>query len=280
VAVSCRVSRRPVPSRVRRSREPAAGKRRRHRRREDLLPPSEGPTPIVEPPPSSLLLLDARWKGLRAYAGLEASSHSDPNLKAGVPLTLHKSNPGGEQDYQAIDRHLRGFWPGAHFHDFSWTKGPIQQVLPRFRVRRITPASAQDAWVYVTKGAFEADGGQRLEFIIEAPAEDPIHVESLAMVTYRHLTGPPLDLGQTVAIGRPWITGSPQDHFMVDLPYPFGPKLEWAELPNGEPVRFLWLVPITASEAEYARTHGADALGDLLEQNQADVLDPQRRSVV
>jgi hypothetical protein len=194
-------------------------------------------------------------------------------------LTSHKGNPGSDQGYRAVDLHLRGFWPDSHFHDFSWTKGPIQQVLPRFRVRRITPASPEDPWVYITMGAFEADHGQRLEFFIEAPAEDPIHVESLAMVAHRHLTGTPLDLGQTVAIGRSWIDDSPQDCFLVDLPYSFGPKLEWGRLPNEQPVRFLWLVPVTRSEAEYAHAHGSDALGDLLEKNEADILDPQRGPV-
>ena len=61
---------------------------------------------------------------------------------------------------------------------------------------------------------------------------------------------------------------------------PSGLQLEWAKLPNGEPIQFLWLSPITASKAEYTRTHGADVLGDLLEQNQADALDPQCRSAV
>ncbi|WP_067486604.1 suppressor of fused domain protein [Actinomadura hibisca] len=196
-------------------------------------------------------------------------------------MTSHTSAPGGERDYRAIDRHLRDFFPDGHFHDFSWTKGPIQEVLPDFRVRRMSPASPdpEDAWVYVTMGAFEGDRGPRLEFVIEAPAEDPIHVESLAMVAHRHVTGTPLDLGQTVDIGRPWIDGSPQDCFMVDLPHSFGPKLEQGRLADGEPVRFLWLVPITRSEAEYARAHSADALGDLLEQKEADILDPFRPPV-
>jgi len=45
-------------------------------------------------------------------------------------------------------------------------------------------------------------------------------------------------------------------------------------------VRFLWLLPITAGEAAFARTRGVDALEDLFERERIDTLDVQRRSVV
>jgi Suppressor of fused protein (SUFU) len=192
-----------------------------------------------------------------------------------------KSNPGGEHDYHAIDLHLRGFWPDREFEDFSWNRGPIREVLPNFRVRRLAPGAVDQSWVYASLGAFEVDAGQRVEFVVVAPAEDPIHVESLAMITHFHAVGNhPFHLGLTANLGRPWIDGATATGFMLNLPYPFGPDLEWAELPDGEPVRFLWLVPITPGEAIYATRNGTAALEDLFEQNQVDVLDPFRESIV
>jgi hypothetical protein len=192
-----------------------------------------------------------------------------------------KSNPGGEHDYHAIDLHLRGFWPDRPLQDFSWNAGPIREVLPNFRVRRLAPVTAGQPWIYVSIGAFEADAGQRVEFVIEAPAEDPIHVESLAMIAHFHVVGDhPFHLGLTANLGRPWIDGATATGFMLNLPYPFGPELEWTELPDGDPVQFLWLVPITPREAIYATGNGTAALEDLFEQNRVDVLDPARKSVI
>ncbi|ACY96333.1 MULTISPECIES: suppressor of fused domain protein [Thermomonospora] len=192
-----------------------------------------------------------------------------------------KSNPGGEHDYHAIDLHLRNFWPDRPFEEFSWNLGPIRDVLPNFRVRRISPIAVNQPWIYVSVGAFEVDSFQRVEFVLEAPAKSPIHVESLAMIAHYHAVGDhPFHLGRTVNLGRPWIDGATATGFMLNLPYPFGPDLEWMELPNGEPVQFLWLVPITRREAIYAMGNGTAALEDLFEEKQVDVLDPFRKSVI
>lgn len=47
----------------------------------------------------------------------------------------------------------------------------------------------------------------------------------------------------------------------------------------GEPVIFVWLVPITATEAAYVRSHGWDAFEDRLVEQDPDLLDLQRESI-
>ena len=50
---------------------------------------------------------------------------------------------------------------------------------------------------------------------------------------------------------------------------------------GGEPVHFLWVVPLTTAECNFKLTRGLDAMLSLLEQNQHPyVFDPQRRSYV
>jgi Suppressor of fused protein (SUFU) len=186
-----------------------------------------------------------------------------------------------EHDFHAIDLHLRNVWADHEFEDFRWTLGPIAEVLPRFRVRRIAPASESDSWVYVSMGAFEVTDGQRVEFIIDSPEETPYHVESLAIVAHFHATsGHPLHVNRTVNLGRPWMEGASANGFLLSLPYPFGKRSEWCQIDDGSSVQFLWLVPITPSEAEYAAQNGADALETLFEEREVDTLDPFRESVV
>jgi hypothetical protein len=99
------------------------------------------------------------------------------------------------------------------------------------------------------------------------------------MVAYRNADDRyRLSLGDVIDIGRPWADGSACDHLLVSLPLPFGRDLEWFKQ-DGQAIRFLWLVPITATEASLAREASVAALEDRLEQAEANVLDPNRPSV-
>jgi hypothetical protein len=181
-----------------------------------------------------------------------------------------------------VRSHLDRFWRDRPHEEFVWTVGPISQTLPRFRVRRIAPIQRRDPWVYATIGAWEAtaDATHGTEFVFLSPSESPAHVELLAMVANLHADPRyRLDVGSTVDIGRPWMEGSPADHLLVSLPYPFGPELERCELTDRH-VRFLWLVPITAAEAALAKSQGMESLEQLLERTKVDVIAPNRRSVV
>lgn len=187
-----------------------------------------------------------------------------------------------EEVFEGERSHLDEFWPDRSHEEFVWTLGPIGQSLPRFRVRRIAPAERRDPWVYVTVGAWEATAGDAhgTEFFLLSPTEDPRHVELLAMVANLHAdVRYRLRVGSTVNIGRPWMEGSAADHLLVSLPYPYGPSLERCELGERH-VRFLWLVPITAAEANLVRSKGMEALENLLEQGSVDVISPKRRSLV
>jgi hypothetical protein len=180
----------------------------------------------------------------------------------------------------AVRRHLEGFWPDRLHEELAWTLGPIEERVPRFRVRRIAPAVRVDPWIYVSVGASDVADGDGQEFILLSPTESPAHVETLAMVASYHADARyRLSVGRVVDIGRPWMEGAAADHLLVSLPYPYGPSLEHCEVPDGH-VQVLWLVPITEPEARYARDHGVEALEQLLEDTGVDVMDPQRRSLV
>jgi Suppressor of fused protein (SUFU) len=128
--------------------------------------------------------------------------------------------------------------------------------------------------------ATTADNAHGTEFFLLSPTEDPRHVELLAKVANLHADARyRLDVGSTINIGRPWMVGSEADHLLVSLPCPYGPALERCDLGERH-VRFLWLVPITAAEADLARRQGLEALERLLEQDGVNVISPKRPSLV
>jgi CHC2 zinc finger/Suppressor of fused protein (SUFU) len=114
-------------------------------------------------------------------------------------------------------------------------------------------------------------GGSVIDWVMRSEGVSFRHVELLAMVANLHAdVRYRLRVGNTVNIGRPWAEGSAADHLLVSLPYPYGPALEMCELGERH-VRFLWLVPITAAEANLVRSKGLEALESLLEQGNVDV---------
>jgi len=65
---------------------------------------------------------------------------------------------------------------------------------------------------------------------------------------------------------------------MASLPYLDGPQLEWLGH-LGQGTRFLWLIPITASEVAFKKKHGLEALESRFEQLDLKYLDPHRDSL-
>lgn len=186
-----------------------------------------------------------------------------------------------ERMHDALRAHLTRFWPRRSLEDFRWTLGPIARTLPDFRVIRVA-ATRSEPWIYVSSGAWKVRSGHdtRFELVIQSPTATALHVESLAMVA--NFYADPrynLHLGSVLEIGRPWMEASTCNHFLVSLPYPFGPTFEYFTH-DQVAVRLFWLCPITADEAAFARAHGAEPLEQKFESAAIDTLDVYRRSVL
>jgi hypothetical protein len=178
--------------------------------------------------------------------------------------------------------HLERFWPDSVHEDIASARTEVQQRLPGFRVRRIGPGHTGAAWVYATCGAAQASAEDEdgAEYVVLAPAADPVLVEMLAaLATVNADTHGGLGVGSLVALGRPWTAGSQADHLLVLPPYPFGSGFEVCE-EDDRRIVVLWLVPITPAEAQFVRAQGYEALEQLIERREANVADPARASVV
>ena len=75
------------------------------------------------------------------------------------------------------------------------------------------------------------------------------------------------------------VEGSECEHFLVSLPYPYGPKLKDCEW-DGNHAHYLWLLPITDAERHFKNANGLEALEVLFEQDSFEHWNPHRPSVV
>ena len=88
-----------------------------------------------------------------------------------------------------------------------------------------------------------------------------------------------MDVGHTVPIGEPWLEDSLCDHFLVSVPYPYGPDVEMCRWDGGH-ARLLWLLPITEAERDFRSEHGLEALEARLDRAAINFADPLRGSIV
>ncbi|MGA3488412.1 suppressor of fused domain protein [Micromonosporaceae bacterium DT55] len=181
----------------------------------------------------------------------------------------------------ALEWHVRRFWDGHIVELATWDRGPILERIPQFMTYKVFPKRAGDAWVYVTVGASLADSSANgSEFFVMSPVADDVHSETLAMVSdFNSFEAHRLTVGSVMNIGRPWMPTSMMDHLLVSLPYPYGPELEWAS-PEAGGARFLWLLPIYKSEADFIRSETLEDFELLLDAAAVNVLDPNRSSMV
>ncbi|WP_079026018.1 suppressor of fused domain protein [Streptomyces yangpuensis] len=181
----------------------------------------------------------------------------------------------------ALEVHVRSFWNGHILAPAPWDRGPILERVPHFSIYQVFPQRAGEAWVYVTLGcSLDAPNAEGIEFFVMSPAASSIHSETLAMVSHYHsFDVHQLSIGSVVDIGRPWMPNSRMDHLLVSLPYPYGPKLEWAPIDAGS-ARFLWLLPIHKSEAEFIQRESLEEFESMLDAQAVNVLDPNRHSVI
>ncbi len=180
----------------------------------------------------------------------------------------------------ALEAHVRRFFADRHIEAFTWTVGPVLERNPHFRALRVAPERDGGLWTYVSVGGWAATEGAHsgLEFIVCTPYESPSAIELLAMTVHYHWGGR-LGLGDTLAIGRPWLPGASCEHLLVSQPYPFGRDVELAHVGDLH-VRFLWLLPITASERAFKISDGLEALETRFEAAGLQYWRVDRRSVV
>jgi hypothetical protein len=184
----------------------------------------------------------------------------------------------------AVREHLARVFPKRAIAHAEPPSGELVVNLPELAVFELAPPDGEGRgqWLYVSAGAsVEAmDEGYGLEFLLCAPAAEPLAAKLVAMVANLHADPRyPLSLGQVLEIGHPWLPGASADHLIVALPGIFEPELEWLS-DRERTVRFIWLLPITAAEAQFAKSHGLDALQSRLGAAEADVTRLARDSVV
>ncbi|SRR6266481_2139512 len=181
-----------------------------------------------------------------------------------------------------IKEHISLFWSQGTITNVIVPDGPIHEVLPDFEIIQFAPNSKKEPVIYCTVGASLAEEKQHIkhEFFITAPQLSDVHVATLSMLAYFHADERyRLDIGKVVSIGDPWLPGSSCNYLLISIPYPFGPRLEWLETAYGC-VRFLWALPITEGEANFAKVSGVEALEQKFDQGKIDYLDSRRVSVV
>ncbi len=182
----------------------------------------------------------------------------------------------------AIREHLHEFWPNSSISEENWDKGPIRENVPGLRVLKLNSETPQRPVIYVTEGCFASEPREHIrhEFFLISPCEERQHVETLSMLANFHadeLLRP--DVGSVISIGDPWMPGSTCDHLLISIPYAYGPKLEWLQLPD-ICLRFLWALPITSREAAFVELNGLESLEQKFDETTLDYLNPLRTSVV
>lgn len=195
---------------------------------------------------------------------------------------------------EVVRAHLARVFPKRAIAPASVPAGSVVENLPELVVFEVAPPEdASDGrtgslpvprapWLYVSAGASAEpmDDGFGIEFLLCAPAAEPLAAKLVAMVAQLHADPRyPMSLGQVIEIGHPWLPGASADHLIVALPGIFDPELEWVS-DRERTIRFIWLVPITRREAEFARQRGLDALQSRLGAAQADVTRLVRDSAV
>lgn len=178
----------------------------------------------------------------------------------------------------ALDHHLRRMWPSDTHSDARWEAGPIEKTIPGFRVRCIQPTDASEPWVYVSMGAsVVSERGH--EFAVLSPIAYPRHVETVTMVADWQASGHKAHVGSLLNIGWPWMEGSEAHQLLVSDLYAYPPEFGTFQ-DAGQEISILWLVPVYANEAAYARRRGQESLEDRFESKDVNLLDPRRGSVL
>jgi hypothetical protein len=90
----------------------------------------------------------------------------------------------------------------------------------------------------------------------------------------------PMHQGEVHRLVRPFGGDGGPSHLMVDVPQYF-PREFWSTVSASDrSTSFVWLIPLYASEAAYAQDRGYEAIADVFEKADPDLLDLGRASCV
>jgi hypothetical protein len=180
---------------------------------------------------------------------------------------------------EAVRGHARAAFPDAELEVLAEPEALVRN-LPELAVLRVAAPGGFVVYLSAGASAEPMDEGYGLEFFVIAREPDDAAGRLVAMVAQLHGDPRyPLSLGQVLEIGHPWLADASCDHLLVCLPGPFGDEFEWLST-RERTVRFVWLLPITRSEAELARTRGPGPLQEKLGVSGVDVAARQRASAV
>jgi hypothetical protein len=146
-------------------------------------------------------------------------------------------------------------------------------------VMACSPRGSRTMWTYATLCVSQPTDAESIELHLFSRSRADQLAELLVAMAHYHRTGSPLGLNHSVNFGRPWFPNSNCDHGLISLPYLDGPKLEWAEI-ESQPVRFLWVIPITVEEVAFKRDKGVKALEERFEEAHVAYAEPSRPSVI
>ncbi|GAA4939160.1 hypothetical protein GCM10025331_26370 [Actinoplanes utahensis] len=99
------------------------------------------------------------------------------------------------------------------------------------------------------------------------------------MVSTAYSDGYAVADGKVLEIGRAWLPGSACNYILVSAPYFLESGQEGLSF-KGVEVSFLWLVPITAAEADFGRQYGGHSLFHKFAEAGTDLLQIDRRSIM
>lgn len=184
--------------------------------------------------------------------------------------------------HQQIRRHYDGFWGADRIEEVHWTPGPISSRIPQLHIAKVAPTTENEAWTLATIGMSEvdADHNHGIELVAMSPDAGASVMVMLGMLAYYHAGAEEnrLGHGHTVPIGEGWIDGSPLDHVLISLPYPWGADLEICQVED-RLIRVLWALPIHEAERQLKAKEGLEILEQRLEAASINPMDPHRPSV-
>ena len=170
----------------------------------------------------------------------------------------------------------------------GWMSAPTGEQLP-YQVVRYATGPDTGSVAYSSLGLsrhalLAADGTTvRQEVLVLATKSLPVEyvLGMVQTITEAMLTsGRPLCQGEVLGAGPAGLNDSAMVEVYVALPVYFDDSFATFVSAEGMNVEVMWLVPVTAAEAQFVRVHGWERFEDLLLAEDPDLVDVHRAPVV